>query len=94
MNINTKKPNKYFIEYSNQLDFVGRKLAFRKGFLFDITATPTFIKFNKLSNCWIVNRCQLTISKAKELTKKEPIKVDVSDMQWYRQIELQECFNL
>jgi hypothetical protein len=22
------------------------------------------------------------------------IKVDVSDMQWYRQIELQECFNL
>lgn len=81
----------YIITYSNWFEFEGRVLAFRKKELFDITETPKHIPF---VGHWNINRKQLTITKTKELIKHEPKQVDVSNLQWYIQIELNECFNL
>lgn len=92
--MNTENPNKYEITHSNYLEFEGRLLAFRKNFLFDITGIPSYIPFNESAQAWIINRKQLSKLRAKQLYKNEPKKVDVSCLQWYRQIELDECFNL
>lgn len=93
--MNTEIPNnKYIITYSNHLIFEGQTLAFRKKELFNISNIPTLIEFNVKANCWIINRKQLTRAKAKELIKNEPKQVDVSDMQWYSQEQLNHVFNL
>ncbi len=93
--MNNEKPNnKYIITYTNQFYFDGLRFAFRKKELFDITNLPIHIPFNLKSNCWIINRKQLTKSKAKELIKNDPISVDVTDWQWYQQINFDEVFNL
>lgn len=86
--MNIEIPNKYIITYSNHLEFEGRVLAFRKQELFDITNSPIHIQFNQSAQAWIVNRKQLSKTKAKELIKHEPKKVDVSDLQWYIQEQL------
>ena len=86
--------NSYIITYSNHFIFEGQILAFRKKELFNITGTPTLIDFNVKANCWIVSRKQLTKSKAQSLIKNEPKQVDVSNLQWYQQINLDEVFNL
>lgn len=87
-------PNKYLITYSNYLIFEGQTLAFRCKELFNITNLPIHIAFNLSANCWIINRKHLSKSKAKELLIKEPKQVDVSDMQWYQQEQLNHVFNL
>lgn len=93
--MNTEKPNNdYFITYSNHLFFENHTLAFRKKELFNITNTPTLIEFNVNANCWIINRKHLSKSKAKELLIEKPIQVDVSELQWYRQEQLNHVFNL
>jgi len=92
--MNTENPNKYEITYSNYLEFEGRLLAFRKQLLFDVTELPKLINYNENVNAWIVNRKQLTKLKAKQLIVMKDKKVDVSDLQWYEQIKLDECFNL
>jgi hypothetical protein len=90
-----KNPNnEYFITYSNHFYFNGHRLAFRKKLLFDISNFPKLIQFNEKLNYWIVGRKQLTIKKAEELNANLEFKVDVSDLQWYQQIELDHCFNL
>jgi hypothetical protein len=90
-----EKPNNdYFITYSNHLIFENQILAFRKKELFNITNIPTLINFNEKANCWIVNRKQLTKSKAQSLIISEPKKVDVSNLQWYQQEQLNHVFNL
>jgi hypothetical protein len=90
-----EKPNKeYFITYSNYLIFEGQTLAFRKKELFNITKVPKLVEFNNKANCWIINRKQLTVKKAKELLINEPKTVDVSDLQWYQQENLNHVFNL
>jgi hypothetical protein len=92
--MNTEIPNNYIITYSNYLKFEGRKLAFRKRELFDITDSPIWIPFNEKANCWIVNRKQLSKSKAEDLIIKQQVTVDVSNLQWYEQEQLNGCFNL
>jgi flagellar biosynthesis/type III secretory pathway chaperone len=93
--MNVEKPNnEYFIIYSNYLIFENQTLAFRKKELFNITNIPKLIDFNNNANCWIINRKQLTVKKAKELLINEHKTVDVSDLQWYRQIQLDAVFNL
>jgi hypothetical protein len=93
--MSTEKPNSDIISYSNFLDFEGRKLAFRKQELFDITGNvPLWIPFNKTAECWIVKRKQLSRKKAKEIIVKDDIKVNVSDLQWYEQEQLNHVFNL
>lgn len=82
--------NPYIITYSNYFEFNGKVLAYRKKILFDITKTPValFISNNNGSNGYWINRKWLSESKIKELIKKEPIKVDISDLQWYLQEKL------
>lgn len=93
--MNNEKPNnKYFITYSNHFIFENQTLAFRKKELFNITNIPTLIQFNSNANCWIINRKHLSKLKAKQLLINEPKQVDVSNLQWYQQINLDEVFNL
>jgi hypothetical protein len=87
-------PNIYKITYSNWFEFEGRILAFRKQQLFDITDSPRHIPFNEIAQAWIINRKQLTKSKAKELIRNESKEVDVSNLQWYIQEQLNHVFNL
>jgi len=90
-----EKPNNtYFITYSNYLIFENQTLAFRQKQLFNITNLPIHIDFNSKANCWIVNRKQLTKSRIKELLINEPKKVDVTELQWYQQEQLNHVFNL
>lgn len=92
----------YIIVYSNHFEFNGHILAFRKGFLFDISATiPQYLPMieNSGSKGWYItkNRKRKWLSKtiAKELAKeRKPKEVNVSNLEWYAQIELDECFNL
>lgn len=86
--------NEYFITYSNSFRFEGILLAFRRKQLFNITNTPLLIPYNEKASCWLVNRKQLTISKIKQIATTNPVKVDVSTLQWNIQINLDYCFNL
>jgi len=92
--MNTEIPNKYIITYSNYFEFEGRVLAFRKHELFDITNSPIHIPFNESAQAWIINRKHLSKSKAKSLVKQEPKQVDVTELQWYQQEQLNHVFNL
>ena len=85
-----KKP--YIITYSNHLFFEGRKLAFRKKELFEISAIPNHIKRSEQG--WWFGKKLLSLTKAKELIKMESVNVDVSDCQWYLQENLNHVFNL
>lgn len=90
-----EKPNNtYHITYSNSFQFEGELLAFRKKQLFKITKKPTLIVFNENCKAWIIKRKQLSILKAKKLVSSKEITVDVSDLQWYDQINLDYGFNL
>jgi hypothetical protein len=86
----------YTITYSNHFKVDDLTFAFRKKLLFDITNTPVYkpILENNGSKGWWINRKWISMKKTIEILKKEPITVDVSDLQWYEQINLEECFNL
>mgnify|MGYP003488420213 CR=1 FL=1 len=94
--MNNETLDKYIITYSNHFEFNGKVLAYRKKILFDITSTPNVLSStnNNGSNGYWINRKWLSESKIKELIKHEPKQIDVSNLQWYTQIELDECFNL
>lgn len=84
------------IIYSNYFELENRVFAFRKKQLFDISNLPTLVSLKNNNNClgyWI-NRKWFTLSKLKPLIKKEEKIVDISSLQWYEQIHLQEVFNL
>lgn len=88
--------NSYFITYTNHFVVGNKTYAFRKKMLFDITSIPKFLELKNNNNCfgyWI-NRNWYSLSKIKNLIINEPIKVDVSDIQWYNQINLDQVFNL
>lgn len=89
-----KPNNEYFITYSNSFYFENTLLSFRKKELFNISKIPTLIPFNENHSYWLINRKQLTMSKAKELVKNKEFKVDVSELQWNIQINLDGMFNL
>jgi len=81
------------ITYSNHFLFNGRKLAFRNKLLFDITeSTPIYIEFS--GEYWLVKNKKLSKLQAKSLIINDPIIVDLSNLQWYQQIQLDKCFNL
>lgn len=88
--------NPYIITYSNWFEFNGKILAYRKKILFDISNTPKalFVSNNNGSHGYWINLKWLSESKIKELLINEPKQVDVSDLQWYQQINLDEVFNL
>ncbi len=86
----------YIITYSNWFEFENRILAFRKKVLFDITETPKalFTSSNNGSFGYWINRKWLSESKIKELLKNELKQVDVSNLQWYQQEQLNHVFNI
>jgi hypothetical protein len=88
--------DKYIITYSNYLEFNGKVLAYRKKVLFDITDVPTpmWIKYNGGSNGYWINRKWLSESKIKIIIQKTPREIDISNMQWYQQEQLNHVFNL
>lgn len=84
------------IIYTNYFELENRIFSFRKKLLFDITDLPKLIELKDNNNCfgyWI-NRKWFTLSKLKPLVKSEQKIVDVSILQWYQQIQLDEVFNL
>jgi hypothetical protein len=64
--------------------------------LFEITDTPKYLELqnNSGSNGYWINRKWYSLTKLQGLVIKEPKTIDVSDLQWYEQINLDECFNL
>ena len=95
--MNTETLDKpYIITYSNWLEFNGKILSYRKKILFDITSTPNalFASSNNGSFGYWINRKWLSETKIKELIKYESKQVDVSNLQWYIQEQLNHVFNL
>ncbi len=95
--MNTETLDKpYIITYSNHFGFNGKILAYRKKVLFDITSIPNalFLTNNNGSNGYWINRKWLSESKIKELIKNEPKQVNVSNLQWYQQEQLNHVFNI
>jgi len=90
--MNTQNPN--IITYSNWFEVNGKKFAFRKGQLFEITQTPRHIPINTVTSCYLIDRKHYSITKIKTIIKKEPIDVDVSNLQWYQQEQFNHVFNL
>lgn len=83
----------YLITYSNYFIIEGRTFSFRKKQLFDITSTPKLITLKDNNNClgyWI-NRKWYSLSRLKEIVIIEDMIVNVSDLQWYEQINLDEA---
>lgn len=93
--MNTEKlNNEYKITYNYTLEFEGVLLAFRKKELFNISNLPIHIPFNKSANAWLIKRKPLSLSKAKDLTTNKQVTVDVTELQWYQQEQLNHVFNL
>ncbi len=88
--------NTYFITYSNHFKIDNKIFAFRKIVLFDITNLPLKLdlKDNNGSKGYWINREWYSLSKIKSIILKEEIKVDVSDLQWNIQEQLNYVFNL
>lgn len=88
--------NSYFITYSNHFEIEGKTFSFRKKELFNIDNVPMRIELKNNNNCfgyWI-NRKWLSLSRIKEMIVNKSKMVDVSDLQWYDQIQLDHVFNL
>ena len=83
--------NKYLITYSNYFKIEDKTFAFKNKVLFDITNLPIKKELKDNNNClgyWI-NRKWFTLSKLANFIIREQIKVDVSEMQWFEQINLE-----
>lgn len=86
----------YLITYSNFFELDGKTFSFRKKELFDITSIPKHMDLKNNNNCygyWI-NRKWLSLSKIKDMIVNEKKVVDVSDLQWNYQLQLDYVFNL
>jgi hypothetical protein len=86
----------YEIIYSNYFKIGDKLFAFRNKYLFDITSTPKYLelKENGGSYGYWINRNWYSLTKIKSMIIKKPIQVDVSNLQWHKQIELDLTFNL
>lgn len=86
----------FTIVYSNYFKVDNETFAFRKKMLFKITDTPKYlpIQNNGGSIGYWINRKWHSLTKIKSLIINQPIEIDISNLQWFRQVELKECFNL
>ncbi len=92
----TLDTEKYIITYSNHFELNNRVFAYRKKILFDITNIPNALFCVNNNGCfgyWI-NRKWVSESAIKPMVINEPKQVDVSQLQWYQQIQLDKVFNL
>lgn len=86
----------YTITYSNYFEIYGKIFAFRKKLLFDISETPIYkplLNNNGSIGIW-VNRKWVSIANMKKIIVKSEKVVDVSNLQWHVQEQLNKCFNL
>lgn len=86
----------YSIIYSNYFKIENSTFAFRKKELFEITNIPTHKKLIEVSGCkgyWLCGKFY-SLAKIKNLIITKPKEIDVSDLQWYQQINLDHVFNL
>lgn len=92
----TLDTEKYTITYSNHFEFNNRIFAYRNKILFDITNIPTALFCVNNNGClgyWI-NRKWISESAIKPMVIMNSKEVDVSDLQWYLQEQLNHVFNL
>lgn len=91
-----KTLDKYIITYTNYFIVDGKTYAFRQKELFNITNTPDWIqlKDNNGSKGYWINRKWYSLTKIEDLIIKEEKKVDISDIQWYQQEQVNHIFNL
>lgn len=92
----TLDTEKIIINYTNHFEFNNRIFAYRKKILFDITETPKALFCYNNNGClgyWI-NRKWISESTIKTIVKNEPKQIDISNLQWYQQINLDKVFNL
>ena len=82
----------YKIIYTNLIHFNGVKLAFRKKELFNISSIP--IHINKSVQGWWIGGKLLTLGKIKEIVSEQETVMDISELQWNRQLELDCVFNI
>ena len=83
--------NKHLITYSNYFKIEDKTFAFKNKLLFDITNLPIKKELKDNNNClgyWI-NRKWFTLSKLSNFIIREQIRVDVSELQWFEQINLE-----
>ena len=94
--MNKNLDNSYFVIYSNYFKFEGKVYAFRKKTLFDITNTPQLKKQVDNNKClgYYLNRKFLSLPKIKLLVINETFKVDISELQWFEQINIDLVINL
>lgn len=86
----------FTITYTNYFKVGNRTFAFRKKELFEISNTPKYmpIKNNSGSKGWWINKEWFSLDKIKQLIINKSINIDVTNLAWYTQIELNEVFNL
>ena len=86
----------YIITYSNHFKIGDKTFAFRKKELFDISNNPMWLqlKDNNGSKGYWINRSWYSLTKIKTLILNEDINVNVSNLAWNIQIDLDEVFNL
>lgn len=84
------------ITYTNYFKIDNKTFAFRKKELFEISLVPNWmpLKDNSGSKGYWINSKWYSFSKIKTMIVSENITVDVSKLQWYKQVELTEVFNL
>lgn len=88
--------DKYIITYSNYFEFENKVFAFRKKFLFDITNIPIYYKLQLVGSAygyWI-NRKFCSLKYIESIIIKNKYEKDVTDLEWYMQEDLNDCFNL
>ena len=86
----------YIITYSNHFKIENSTFAFRKKELFCIDKIPQLKNKIEVSGCkgyWLKGKFY-SLSKLEKIVIKQPIDVDVSDLQWYLQEQLNGVFNL
>ncbi len=86
----------YIITYSNHFKIENSTFAFRKKELFCIDKIPQLKNKIEVSGCkgyWLKGKFY-SLSKLEKIVIKQPIDVDVSDLQWCLQERLNGVFNL
>ncbi len=86
---------KYIITYTNYFKVDNKTFAFRQKELFEITNTPTWLelKNNNGSKGYWINRKWYSLTKIKELIVIEEKQIDITNLQWYEQEQLNHVFN-
>ena len=86
----------YIITYSNHFIIENSIFAFRKKELFDISKSPIMKSKIEVGGCvgyWLKGKFY-SLSSLQEVIINEPIEKDVTDLQWFEQINLNEVIIL